>query len=55
MLVLSRKRNEKIKIGDNVEVIVTRIGSGRVQLAIVAPDDVKILRSEVPPDNEKGE
>jgi carbon storage regulator CsrA len=48
MLVLSRKAGEKIRIGHNVELVVTQIGKGRVRLGIVAPENVHIRRSELP-------
>ncbi len=48
MLVLSRKRGQAIRIGPDITVTVTRIGSGRVGLAIVAPLDVAIVRDELP-------
>lgn len=49
MLVLSRKVGEKIKIGETIEVIVTRINENRVTIAIEAPTDVRILRGELSP------
>lgn len=47
MLVLSRKRNEAICIGDNIRVRVLRVEGGRVYVGVDAPEEVKILRSEV--------
>ncbi len=47
MLVLSRKTNERICIGDGIEVEVLAIQGGRVKLGISAPDHVRILRTEV--------
>ena len=47
MLVLSRKENERILIGDNIEVLVVRIQEGQVRLGIQAPDDVQVDREEV--------
>ena len=47
MLVLSRKVGEKLIIGENVTVEVLRIAGNRITLGIVAPSDVKILRSEL--------
>jgi carbon storage regulator len=47
MLVLSRKEKEAIRIGDDIEVIVSEIQGGRVRLAISAPSDVPINRREV--------
>lgn len=47
MLVLSRKRDESIFIGDTVEIVVVEIQGDRVRLGINAPRDVAVHRSEV--------
>jgi len=47
MLVLTRKLNETIKIGDNIVIIVVGISGDNVRIGIEAPREVKILRSEV--------
>lgn len=47
MLVLSRKLNETIQISEDISITVTQIGRARVRLAIVAPDHVRIRRSEL--------
>lgn len=47
MLVLSRKRGEKLFIGDEVEIAVLEIEGDRVKLGIKAPKGVKILRAEL--------
>lgn len=47
MLVLTRKVNETIKIGDNIEITVVAISGDTVRIGIEAPREVKILRSEV--------
>lgn len=47
MLVLTRKQNESIKIGDNVEVTVLSVQGGRVKIGIKAPADVTVRRREV--------
>lgn len=49
MLVLSRKRDEQIKIGDDITITLTRIKGGEVRLGIEAPKHVKILRVELGP------
>jgi carbon storage regulator len=47
MLVLSRKPEEAILIGDEIEVCVTRIDGDTVKLGIKAPQSVRIYRREV--------
>ncbi len=47
MLVLSRKINERIQIGDGIEVAVLRVAGGRVKLGISAPDHITVRRKEV--------
>ncbi len=47
MLVLSRKEGEKLVIGDNVTLVVSKISGNRVSLGIEAPADVKIFRGEL--------
>ena len=47
MLVLSRKKNESIVINDNIKIVVTEIQGGRVRLAVEAPKDVPIHRTEI--------
>ncbi len=47
MLVLSRKEGEKLIIGDNITLVVSRISGNRVTVGIEAPADVKIFRGEL--------
>lgn len=47
MLVLSRHANERIRIGDNIEVVVVEIRGDKVRLGIVAPTAVPVHRQEV--------
>lgn len=47
MLVLSRKHREVIKIGDDIEVTIVRIGPDAVRVGITAPKTVNIVRSEL--------
>ena len=47
MLTLSRRINESITIGDDVEVVVLGVSRGRVRLGIRAPRDVAVYRTEL--------
>lgn len=47
MLVLSRKTQEEILIGDNIRIKVIDVQGGRVRLGIEAPHDVPVHRAEV--------
>lgn len=47
MLILQRKAGESLFIGDDIEITVTSIDSSRVRLAIQAPREMQILRSEL--------
>ena len=47
MLVLSRKINQSIVIGDNIEIMLVDIRGDQIKLGINAPKTVKIFRKEV--------
>ena len=47
MLVLSRKREERILLGDEIEIKVVAIHGNRVRLGVTCPDHVRVLRSEI--------
>lgn len=47
MLVLARKLNESIVIGDNIVVKVISIENGVVKLGIDAPKEISIIRDEL--------
>ncbi|AHC14632.1 carbon storage regulator CsrA [Salinispira pacifica] len=47
MLVLTRKINEAIMIGDDIEIAVVDIKGDQVKLGIRAPRSVKVFRHEV--------
>ena len=49
MLVLSRKKYESIRIGDDIEITVLEVRGGRVRLGIAAPNDVRVMRHELLP------
>jgi len=48
MLVLSRKANQKIRLGERIVVTVVRVSGDRVRLGIEAPRDLRVLRDELP-------
>jgi carbon storage regulator len=47
MLVLSRKKQERIHIGNGIVITVLRIDGKAVRLGIEAPDEVPVLREEL--------
>ncbi|MEX1111957.1 MAG: carbon storage regulator CsrA [Candidatus Andersenbacteria bacterium] len=47
MLVLSRKKDEKIIIGDSITLMVIEIRGDKVRLGIEAPKEVSVHREEV--------
>jgi carbon storage regulator CsrA len=49
MLVLTRKQQEQIQIGDNVTITILKIKGRAVRLGIEAPRQVKVVRGELPP------
>ncbi|HET6879229.1 MAG TPA: carbon storage regulator [Pirellulales bacterium] len=49
MLVLSRRENERIRLGDSIVVTVVRLSGDKVRLGIEAPPDVVVLREELEP------
>ncbi|MBI3464923.1 MAG: carbon storage regulator [Planctomycetes bacterium] len=53
MLVLSRKLDQSIVLGENIVISVLGIEGGRVRLGISAPADVPIRRAELEPHNRR--
>ena len=47
MLILSRKRSESIRIGDDVIITVVEVRGDRVRLGIGAPREIPVHREEV--------
>jgi len=52
MLVLTRKQNEKIQIGENITLTVVRVKGKSVRLGIEAPSNVSVLRGELVLEND---
>ena len=47
MLVLSRKEGERLSIGNDITIVVSKVSGNRVTIGIEAPKHVKIVRSEL--------
>ena len=47
MLVLSRKREEKLQIGSDITVTILKVKGNSVQIGIEAPKSVRVLRTEL--------
>ena len=47
MLVLSRKTDEKVVIGDNIVVTIVEVKGDNVKIGIEAPRSIKIYRAEI--------
>jgi len=47
MLILSRKTNEKIMIGDDISISIIEIRGDQVRIGVDAPKTVKVFRQEV--------
>ncbi len=47
MLILSRKTDQQIKIGENITITIIDIKGDQVKIGVEAPKDVKVFRQEV--------
>lgn len=47
MLILSRKIDEKIKIGDEITLTIIEVKGDQVKIGVEAPKNVKVFRQEV--------
>jgi len=47
MLILSRKIDEKIKIGENITITLIDVHGDQVKIGVEAPKNVKVFRQEV--------
>lgn len=59
MLILTRRIGEKVRIGDDIELVVLGVKGNQVRLGVEAPKDVSVHREEIyqriQKDKEKGE
>lgn len=47
MLIITRKKGESLMIGDDIEIVISKIDDGSVKIGIKAPKDITILRKEL--------
>ncbi|MEZ6055828.1 MAG: carbon storage regulator [Planctomycetaceae bacterium] len=47
MLVLTRKENETIQIGDSIVIKVIQTGRGKCKIGIEAPGHIRVMRGEL--------
>lgn len=55
MLVLSRKQNQSIVIGEDIQIEILKVSGNTVRIGIKAPKEVKVLRGELAPFGISGE
>lgn len=47
MLILSRKTNQKILIGNNIELTIIEVRGDQVKVGINAPQEIQVFRQEL--------
>lgn len=47
MLVLSRKKDQSIRIGDDIEIMIIEVRGDKVRIGVKAPKDVTVHRDEI--------
>ena len=53
MLVLSRRKAEVIRIGDDIRIMIVRIGPNSVRVGIDAPRNLNVVREELVTEKQK--
>jgi carbon storage regulator len=48
MLVLSRREQERIRLGDSIVLTIIRVSGERVRIGIDAPPEISVVRDELP-------
>lgn len=48
MLVLTRKLQDQIRIGDNITITILRVKGNTVRIGVDAPRNVRVMRGELP-------
>ena len=47
MLILTRKKDEAIRLGEDIRIVLVQIKGGQVRLGIECPSHVRVLREEL--------
>ena len=47
MLVLSRRENQRIQLGDSIVLTIVRVHGDRVRVGIEAPSEIRVRRGEL--------
>ena len=47
MLILSRREQQRIRLGDHIVVTIVQVSGDRVRIGIEAPDNILVLRDEL--------
>lgn len=47
MLVITRSQGQSVMIGDDIEIIISEVGTEKVKISIDAPKNIKIVRKEL--------
>jgi carbon storage regulator CsrA len=55
MLVLTRKVNQQIRLGDNITVTILRVQGNSIRIGVEAPREVRVIRGELEPENPASE
>ena len=54
MLVLTRKVNQQIRLGENITVTILRVQGNSIRIGVEAPREVRVVRGELKPLTEEG-
>ncbi|MDE1492882.1 carbon storage regulator CsrA [Xenorhabdus bovienii] len=47
MLILTRRSQEKIRVGDDIEIVILGINGNQVKIGIEAPEGISVHREEI--------
>lgn len=53
MLIITRKKGESLMIGDDIEIVISKVEEGCVKIGIKAPREIQVLRKELYEEVEK--